>query len=197
MPFYAVANGRTTGIFTTWAECTNSVKGFKNAMFKNFDKREDAEHFIKCNTSDVGDFTPDYYVYTDGSCIHNGKPNAKAGIGIFFGVDDPRNVSKRIEGKQTNNRAELTAIIEAYYIIEEDIKQGRSILIMSDSLYSIRSLSSYGEDIPNIDLVTLAQQLYHNKPNVKFLHVKAHTGYKDIHSVGNDGADRLANQSIN
>ena len=23
-------------------------------------------------------------VYTDGSCIHNGKPNAKAGIGVYF-----------------------------------------------------------------------------------------------------------------
>ena len=24
------------------------------------------------------------FIYTDGSCINNGKPNAKAGIGIYF-----------------------------------------------------------------------------------------------------------------
>jgi ribonuclease HI len=193
MSFYAVANGRTVGVFTTWASCNESVKGYKNALYKKFDTKEEAEQFIRPDIL----FNPDYYVYTDGSCINNGRVNAKAGIGIYFGPDDIRNVSKRIEGKQTNNRAELTALIEAYYIIEDDIKQGKLIAVMSDSLYAIRSLTSYGEDIPNIDLVTLLQKLYHDKSNVKFFHVKAHTNKKDIHSVGNDGADRLANQSIN
>ena len=192
MSFYAVANGRTIGVFTTWALCNESVKGYKNALYKKFDTKEEAEQFIEPDIL----FHPDYYVYTDGSCIHNGKSNAKAGIGIFFGDGDPRNLSKRIEGKQTNNRAEITALIEAYYIIEEDIKQGNRIAIMSDSLYAIRSLTSYGEDMPNIDLVTLLQKLYHGKNNVKFFHVKAHTNKKDVHSIGNDGADRLANHSI-
>ena len=31
-------------------------------------------------------FIPDYYVYTDGACSNNGKCNAQAGIGIFFGL---------------------------------------------------------------------------------------------------------------
>jgi DNA-binding transcriptional regulator GbsR (MarR family) len=35
-------------------------------------------------------FTPDYYVYTDGACSKNGKLNAKAGIGIYFGENDKR-----------------------------------------------------------------------------------------------------------
>ena len=43
------------------------------------------------------------YIYTDGGCINNGKPNAIAGIGIYFGENDPRNVSKRLVGQQTNN----------------------------------------------------------------------------------------------
>jgi ribonuclease HI len=192
MSFYAVANGRTIGVFTTWASCNESVKGYKNALYKKFNTKEEAEQFIQPDIL----FNPDYYVYTDGSCIHNGKINAKAGIGIFFGPDDTRNVSKRIEGKQTNNRAELTALIEAYYIIEEDINEGKRISVMSDSLYAIRSLTSYGEDIPNIDLISLLQKLYHGKHNVQFLHIKAHTNKKDVHSVGNEGADRLANQSI-
>lgn len=28
-------------------------------------------------------------VYTDGSCLNNGKPDAKAGIGVWFGVNNP------------------------------------------------------------------------------------------------------------
>ena len=42
MPFYAVAKGRTTGIFLSWPECQESVKGFSGAVYKKFDKRSDA-----------------------------------------------------------------------------------------------------------------------------------------------------------
>ena len=41
-------------------------------------------------------------VFTDGACSNNGKPNAKAGLGVYFSEKDPRNVSKRVIGKQTN-----------------------------------------------------------------------------------------------
>ena len=66
-------------------------------------------------------FEPDYYVYTDGSCSNNGRENAIAGIGIYFGENDTRNVSQRVIGKQSNNTAELGAIIHLYGIIENDI----------------------------------------------------------------------------
>ncbi|NDB83434.1 MAG: hypothetical protein EB127_12010, partial [Alphaproteobacteria bacterium] len=151
------------------------------------------------------EFIPDYYVYTDGSCSNNGKDSALAGIGIFFGVDDDRNVSKRIEGKQTNNTAELSAIIETYFIIENDIIAGKNVTIVSDSEYAINCVSSYGEkchkkdwnkDIPNKDLVKTAYEIYRNKPNVHFMYIKAHTNNTDIHSFGNDNADKLANMAI-
>jgi ribonuclease HI len=193
MSFYAVANGRTVGVFTTWVKCNESVKGYKNALYKKFDTLKEAEQFIKPDII----FKPDYYVYTDGSCSNNGKSNARAGFGIYFGPNDSRNVSKRIEGKQTNNVAELTAIIETYPIIEEDIKNGRRITIMSDSLYAIRSITcSINDDTPNKELVQQAQLLYKNIPNIQLVHVKAHTNYTDIHSLGNEQADLLANQSL-
>ena len=38
---YAVARGRATGIFTTWAECERHVKGFEGARYQSFtDVRE-------------------------------------------------------------------------------------------------------------------------------------------------------------
>jgi ribonuclease HI len=195
MSFYAVVNGRTVGVFSTWSKCNESVKGYKNALFKKFDTLGEAEEFIQSNILNC--FIPDYYVYTDGACSNNGKSNACAGIGIFFGPNDLRNVSKRVEGKQTNNVAELNAIIKAYSIIEEDIVKGKRVAIMSDSLYAIRSLSMSVEgDIPNKELVKKAQSLYNGKPNIKLIHVKAHTNKKDIHSIGNENADLLAVQSI-
>lgn len=232
MPYYAVSNGRNIGIFLNWNDCNNSVKGYKNALYKKFDTKEEADNFIQENEKnindtnsnetkknitsffgmvvskqkdDVVDFNPDYYVYTDGACSNNGKDNALSGIGIFFGINDNRNTSKKIEGKQTNNTAELSAIIETYYIIENDIINGKKIAIVSDSEYAIKCVSSYGEkcckkgwivDIPNKELVKTAYEMYKDKLNVRFIHIKAHTNNTDIHSFGNDNADKLANIAI-
>lgn len=203
MPFYAVANGRNIGIFLNWNDCNDSVKGFKYAKFKKFDTREEAEEFIQKDEQPNIEY--DYYVYTDGACSNNGKADALAGIGIFFGIGDSRNLSKKIQGKQTNNAAELTAIIETYNIIENDIISGKKIAIVSDSEYAINCILSYGEkcskkgwnvDIPNKELVKTAYDLYKDKKNVRFIHIKAHTNNTDIHSIGNDNADKLANIAI-
>jgi ribonuclease HI len=147
----------------------------------------------------------EYYVYTDGACSNNGSKYAQSGIGIFFGINDKRNVSKRIEGKQTNNTAEISAIIETYKIIEPDINANKKITIVSDSEYAIKCVTSYGKkcydkkwnlDIPNKELVKQCYELYKDKQNVNFIHCRAHTNKTDIHSIGNDYADKLANESI-
>ena len=62
------------------------------------------------------------FVYTDGSCSNNGKKDAAAGIGVYFGPDDPRNVSRRVDGKQSNNTAELGALLVAYEALEREIR---------------------------------------------------------------------------
>jgi ribonuclease HI len=205
MPFYAVAKGRTPGIFLTWPECQESVKGFSGAVYKKFDKRGDAEVFIQ-GASAVGhkDVVVDYYVYTDGACSNNGKEGASAGIGVYFSEGDPRNISRRVEGKQTNNVAELMAIIAAFEVIKDDLIGGKSVAIVSDSEYAIRCCGSYGTRlagegwrtaIPNKELVRKVWE-YSQGANVQFIHIRAHTGLTDEHSLGNDGADRLANMAI-
>lgn len=156
-------------------------------------------------------------MYTDGACSNNGRPNANAGYGIYFGENDTRNVSKAIIGKQTNNIAELTAIIETYSLIEADLVSGKTICIMSDSIYAIRCAGEYGEKcssknwgvgkkkpIPNVLLVKKAFELYKDSLSggmssggqVVFKHVLAHTGKRDLHSIGNDWADKLATGAI-
>lgn len=150
-------------------------------------------------------FELDYYVYTDGACSNNGKDDAIAGIGIYFTENDSRNLSQRIEGKQTNNTAEIYAIIQLYAIIENDILSGKKIGIVSDSTYAIRCFTTYGKtheengwkrDIPNKDIIKNGYELYRDKVNIKFLHIMSHTEKTDIHSLGNRGADRLANNAI-
>jgi ribonuclease HI len=208
MSFYAVARGHQIGIFNTWNECKMNTQGYKAAAFKKFSTRDEAENFIADNEkTDIykTTFDPDYYVYTDGSCSNNGRVNAMAGIGIYFGENDPRNVSERVSGKQSNNTGELGAIIRLYDIIQEDIASGKKIGVISDSVYAIRCVTTYGKkceegawkgEVPNKEMVKKVYELYKGKSNVRFMHVMAHTGKTDRHSVGNDGADRLANEAI-
>jgi ribonuclease HI len=144
-------------------------------------------------------------VYTDGSCINNGKPYACAGIGVYFGPNDPRNVSTTFTGKQTNNVAELLAIITALNILKEQIENGQKVNIFTDSTYALRCCTEYGEKcakknwldakkrpIKNVELVKTAYEFCRKYPYVTFTHIDAHTGRTDIHSIGNAHADDLA-----
>ena len=208
MSFYAVANGKQPGIYNTWKECCEMVKGFKNAIYKKFSNLEDAENFIEKSSENENE-NIDYYVYTDGACKNNGIENSQSGIGIYFGENDERNLSEKVEGnKQTNNVAELLAINKAFYIIENDLKENKRIEIYSDSIYAVNSVRVYGSafeiikwktDIPNKELIKNTYDLYKEYigKNVFLKYIKAHTNKKDIHSIGNYNADRLANSAIN
>lgn len=46
MAFYAVASGRRSGVYGSWAECEEQVKGFKNAKYKKFKTRQEADQFV-------------------------------------------------------------------------------------------------------------------------------------------------------
>jgi ribonuclease HI len=146
-------------------------------------------------------------VYTDGACSNNGQTGAKAGLGVYFSENDPRNCSERIDGKQTNNTAELKAIIKAAEILNREILAGFPVNIYSDSSYAIRCCTTYGEKmekrnwikkkpIPNQELVKKAYYTFKDKTNVHFNYIAAHTGKEDEHSLGNEGADKLANLAI-
>ena len=50
---------------------------------------------------------------------------------------------------------------------------------------------------PNKELVKTIYDIYKNNNNIDFMHIKAHTNKNDIHSIGNNAADKLANKAIN
>lgn len=146
-------------------------------------------------------------IYTDGSCTDNGKKNARAGIGIYFTENDPRNLSEELEGEYlTNNIAELTAILMVFKLLKKEIKSNTLINIYSDSEYSINSITKWYPDWvkkktfdgkKNIELIKKIYKLFQKYQNVKLLYIKAHTGLKDEHSIGNENADTLAGEAIN
>ena len=179
--------------------------------YVEFDSIIDAEHYIK--TGEVGATEP-IDVFTDGACSNNGNNSAKAGIGVYFGKNDPRNVSRKINGKQTNNMAELLAIIEVFNILKKDVTPGiegleKHVNIYTDSQYSIDALTKWSINwenngwkkknntkIINLEIIKEGYQLLKEYPNVKLIHVRGHTKKKDRLSLGNNEADKLATNCI-
>jgi len=199
--FYAIAVGNKTGVFTSWDECKIHIKDFENPVYKKFENIEDATKF-------VDDYNNNLYVYTDGACINNGQPNARASIGVYFNKDNPNNISLELTNHNkplTNNIAELTAVIEAIKLIKDNEKPNK--IIVTDSEYVIKCVTTYGKKlsdidwkpdkkVPNLSLVKSAYELS-KKYKIQFKHVLAHTDNKDKHSIGNYYADLLASKALN
>ena len=196
MPYYATYTGHIRSeVFETWDECKREIH--KTPKYKKFGTRAEAEAFQEYGPFGAPEATPfEAIVYTDGACRSNGRAGAIGGIGVYFAPEDPRNISRRLEGRCTNNIAELTALIEGVKLLPDGDKSA----VYTDSNYAILCCSTYGdkllkkgwpEDIPNRILVKEAYELVKSK-QTKVVHVQAHTGAADAHSVGNHNADQLA-----
>ncbi|KAJ3578081.1 hypothetical protein NPX13_g2485 [Xylaria arbuscula] len=140
-------------------------------------------------------------IFTDGSSLANGRAGATAGVGVFFGEGDERNVSERLGGEiQTNQRAELTAVVRALELSKRQPK----IRIFTDSKYTIDCSTNWyrswekndwkksnGDDVLNQDLVRQIRALIdkRDKAGYKtlFQWVKGHNT-----NAGNIAADKLA-----
>ena len=44
--YYAVAKGKTPGIYLTWNDCKAQVDGFSGAVYKGFATVQEAEEFV-------------------------------------------------------------------------------------------------------------------------------------------------------
>jgi len=140
-------------------------------------------------------------VYSDGACKGNGGPHPIAGIGVWWGPNDPRNISERCPGAQTNNRAELIAIAR---VLETVPPSTNTLIIRTDSQYSQNTLTDWplkwrkngwvnaaGKPVVNKQLIdyilTLLETRQRSGQPVRLEYVKGHSG-----DTGNDGADALA-----
>jgi len=227
--FYAVHKGHKPGIYGNWLDCKKQVDKYEGAIFKKFEKKDDAMAFVKDGfgqnkvprgitrklNSDkknndnivnetLNDTSPKIFIYTDGSCIKVKNGLNKAGFGIYIPEKNIRVGAPLLNQKLTNNRAEMTAIIDSIkYLDEEDLT--KKLCIFTDSQYSIYIFTGTGEryekngwknegkDVPNIDLIKKALDIKRTY-NIVLLKIRAHTDKQDEHSIGNDIADKLANE---
>lgn len=150
-------------------------------------------------------------IFTDGACINNGKKNAKGGIGVYFPGGEFDNISHEFINKTvTNQRAELYAIYMALQQVINNNKKYNKIIIYSDSLYSIRSLTLWikqweqngwyttnKKPVQNLDIIQPIYNILTNKQHtIEFKHVRSHTKENTFEAIGNDKADHLACNGI-
>jgi ribonuclease HI len=165
---YAVARGRQTGIFATWAEAKKQIDGFVNARFKKFTSREEAEMFIRGNGSlilgqfGITDVVPTIgpslgkkkvsphpadalVVFTDGACKGNGSVHAKAGYGAVFPNHPHLDISEPLRGDlRTNNRAEYTGCIRALEQCDiVDPGLGKTVYMYTDSQLLMNTVTKW------------------------------------------------------
>lgn len=138
-------------------------------------------------------------VYTDGCCSANGKSSARAGIGVYWGPHHPLNVSDRLEGRQTNQRAEIQAACRALELAKQN--QIQKLVVYTDSKFTINGVTSWvkswklngwklksGGNIINKDDFIKLDRL-NSELQVTWMHIPGHAGFH-----GNEEADRLSRE---
>ncbi len=136
---------------------------------------------------------PDTGVFTDGACSPNPGPG---GWGVVH-VENGEILAQKHghDFDTTNNRMEMTAMIEGLSLLPED----STATVYSDSKLCIQTLDEWAAGwarngwkrksgpIKNLDLVQTAYALRLKRPRVKLQHISAHAGHR-----WNEYADSLA-----
>jgi ribonuclease HI len=136
-------------------------------------------------------------IYTDGACKGNPGPGGWGALIIYDGV------AKEIYGGEkdtTNNRMELSAVIEALKVIDNKMCP---LSIYTDSTYVLKGMSEWlmgwksnnwkssnKKPVKNKDLWVILDSLA-TTHKIKWVWVKGHSGHPE-----NDRADFLANMGV-
>jgi ribonuclease HI len=132
-------------------------------------------------------------VYTDGSSMHNGKPNCTGGWSSVFDMNGKLYVRYgHLEAPSSNNRGEIQGVLFAMLTLRE--RRDWEIEIISDSQYVVNTLTSWrskrdrmGYEFTNADLFVPLFKAWDDHGNVGIEWVRGHTG-----NIGNERADEFA-----
>ena len=192
--YYAVKNGRRTGIFDTWDECKEQVSGYKNAEYKSFKNMSDAKIYMGYDSDMPGYFKKDGVMtaYVDGS-YSDSIPAFSYGMVAYFGDEVIRECKMYTDENLISMRNVAGEIKGSEAAMQLAVKKGcKELHIYHD--YEGIAKWCLGEWRAGKE-GTIAYKAYYDsicdKLNILFHKVTGHSGDRY-----NDEADRLAKSAL-
>ncbi|MFA5577437.1 MAG: ribonuclease H family protein [Tissierellaceae bacterium] len=196
--YYAVKKGKNIGIYESWKECEENVRGFSGAIYKKFSSPEEALRFMEGGEEQGeekdrlelkegeaiayvdGSFSLEKFEYSYGIVFLT-----VAGKETFSGKEDHRDLAE-----MRNVSGELKGAMEAMKIALD-----RNIVTLYLH-YDYTGIENWalGNWKTNKEGTKNYKEFYDSikgKLKVKFIKVKAHSGVKY-----NEEADKLAKEAI-
>lgn len=191
--FYAVRQGKVTGIFTSWAECKDSIDGYPKAQYKGFMTRDEAEAYMSGDTVVTVEPRPDAVVaYVDGS-YKSDTEEFSYGAVIFINGEEIEMSHAYSEPEYAEMRNVAGEIVGAGKVMEYCIRNGIKKLDLYHDYEGIAKWCT-GEWKTTKPVTKRYKAFYDEiktKLDVRFIKVKGHSGDKN-----NDRADKLAKSAL-
>ncbi len=185
--FYAVRQGRKTGVFSSWEECKESIHGYSGAIYKSFSSHKEALDWYQGKLVDSLfeessgreleglplDFTSDFEVYTDGSYRDGRYSWAYAFVKDGEILYEDSNIGKNPAAASMRNVA--GEIAAALYAVKRAAELGVKIQIYHD--YAGVAHWATGEWRAKNEFTQLyAQKMNQYRGIYSFTKVKSHSG---------------------
>ena len=192
--FYAIKEGKKTGIFTSWDETKEYVTGFNGAVYKGFNDLSDAKAFLGVseNTEVTENSSNSLTAYVDGSYVSGNEFGC--GVVIIENDEVTHTISeKKIDANLAEMHNVAGEITAAKLAMEYATNKGyKAITIYHD----YKGISNWctGEWKTKKEGTKAYKAFYDSikdKLAVNFVKVTGHSGNKY-----NDLADKLAGEAI-
>lgn len=201
--YYAVAKGKTPGIYLTWNDCKAQVDGFSGAVYKGFATVQEAEEFVvtygggaassvtKNNSSEISTDTH-LVAYVDGSYEHSMRQYAY-GCVLVLAEDTVTLNGSGNEEDYVTMRNVAGEILGSEHAIRWAVEHGYSSITI---YYDYEGIEKWANGIWKANKAGtqrykefVAKQ--REKIDISFSKVAAHTGVKY-----NEMADQLAKAAL-